>query len=141
MFSKRERVRFFHPDRSLQSIFGTAATMASARKPDMADGTSSLDFLIAATDAGPVAKLLKKLGIDLPTLLRRANDARGPASQPGLTPDAKLVAEAVAQRALDRQRDMKSIDLLVALATVPGPAHELLFEAGLDQHLLAALVA
>lgn len=137
MFSRRT---FFHPDRSVKSVFGTATAMASARNPEQADGTGSLDFLVAVVDAGPVAKLLRKLNIDSESIVGRADAMRVPTPQPGLTSDAMRIVEAVTQRTLAHRRDMSSIDLFYALATTPSPARDLLLDLGLDERRLASLV-
>jgi hypothetical protein len=140
MLRRRERFRFFREDRGLQRAYGTAAAMASARNPERAQGADSLDLLIAATDARPVAKLLRRLDLDRDATVRRANAARIVIDDPGLTPDARRVIEAVTHRALEQQRNPTPVDLFVALAGTPGPAHEVLLDLGLDEARLAALV-
>ncbi|MGH9886091.1 MAG: Clp protease N-terminal domain-containing protein, partial [bacterium] len=104
------------------------------------DGTGSLDFLIAATAAKPVAKVLRQVGIDPAVVAQRADASRGSGSEPGLTADAKRVAEAVARRSLAHRRNMTSIDLLIALAETPGPARDVLIGLGLDEQRLAAAI-
>ena len=114
--------------------------MASARDRDRADGTGSLDLLVAATAAKPVAKVLRQLGIDPAVVAQRANATRGPRSEPGLTADAKRVVEAASQRSMAQRRDMTSMDLLIALAATPGPARDVLLSLGLDERRLAAFI-
>jgi hypothetical protein len=140
MFSRRPRVGFLHPDRSLNAILGAATAAASARNRDRADGTSSLDFLVAATEAKPVAKLLRSLDIDPREAVQRANALRVSTDEPGLTPDAKLIIEAAMKRALEHRRDAKSVDLFFALATMAGPARDILRDLGLDEHRLTAMI-
>jgi hypothetical protein len=56
MFFRRRGIGFLHASRDLQGIYGAATAMASRRGPEeTADGTGSLDFLIAATDVELVA--------------------------------------------------------------------------------------
>jgi hypothetical protein len=54
MVRRRAGFGFFHGDRGLQRAYGTAAAAASARDPDLAQGTDSPDLLVAAIDARPV---------------------------------------------------------------------------------------
>ena len=136
----RRRSGFYQPDRTLRDVFGSATAMASARDQDPADGTGSLDLLVAATAAKPVAKVLREIGIDPAAVAQRANATRRPGSEPGLTADAQRVVEAVSQRSLAHRRDMTSLDLLIALAQTPGPAREVLLGLGLDEQRLAAII-
>ena len=138
-FFGRRRSGFYQADPTLRDILGSATAMASARHRDRADGTGSLDLLVAATAAKPVAEVLRQVGIDPAAVAQRANSSRGPRTEPGLTADAKRVVEAASQRSLANRRDMTSIDLLVALAETPGPAREVLLGLGLDEQRLAAI--
>jgi hypothetical protein len=140
MFRRDKRYAFFHPDRGLQRAYGTATAMASGRNPDLAQGTDSLDLLVAAIAAKPVGQLLRRLDLDGDAIVQRATAARVPVAEPGLTPDAKRVVEAVGHRSLDRRRNATPLDLLVALAGVPGPAKAVLIGVGLNEARLAALV-
>lgn len=115
--------------------------MASARNPEWTEGTDSLDLLAAATEARPVAKLLRELGLDHEALVHHASAARVAIKEPGLTPDAKRIIEAVSHRSLERRRNATAMDLFVALATTPGPARDVLIGQGLDEARLAALLA
>jgi hypothetical protein len=141
MFRRRQGVQFFTNNREVQRAYGRAAAMASARSPDRAQGTDSLDLLIAATEAKSVRQLLRRLDVDPGTTVRLAEAARVPIHEPGLTPDAMRVAEAVAHRALVHRRNANAIDLLIALAETPGPACDLLADQGLDEGRLGGLIA
>lgn len=136
----RRRSGFYQPDRKLRDIFACATATASARDRDRADGTGSLDLLVAAMGAKPVAKVLRQVGLDPAAVALLANASRGPRSEPGLTADAKRVVEAVSQRSLAHRRDMTPIDLLIALAETPGPARDILLGLGLDEQRLAAAI-
>lgn len=140
MFRRDKRYAFFRPDRGLQRAYGTATAMASARNPERAYGTDSLDLLVAAIEARSIAQLLRRLDLDRNAIVAHATAARVPVTEPGLTPDARRVVEAVSRRSLDRRRNATTLDLLVSLAGIPGPAKSVLVGLGLDEARLAALI-
>ena len=124
------------PDQGdLKSIYGAATEQAGPY------GIDSLDFLGAACVAGGVAKVIRRLGFDPIELAGAADDARGRRQPgPGLTDDAKRVAEAVALRSVELQRGPSGPDLLVALASVETAAQAVLRRVGLDEARLRAVV-
>lgn len=126
---------FFKPKGDLTAIYGSATERAGQY------GIDSLDLLSAAAAAGSVAKVLRRLEVDLAVLAGAADEARdGRQSGPGLTDDAKRLVEAVAHRSLERRRDPAGPDLLVAMSSVDTPARAVLLDLGVDEARLRAIV-
>ncbi len=128
-------MRSLKPQGGLTNVFGTATARSGGY------GTDSLDLLFAAAAASSGARILRRLGVDPSGVQRAADHVRANRQpEPGLTDDAKRVAEALARHALEGQRNPNTLDLLISLASVDSPAQEVLMAAGVDEARLRAVM-
>lgn len=134
-FFRRKRVRLLHPRRAYRKVFAAAIQEADA------EGIDSLDLLVATLDTTTATRVIKALGADpraIQSAARGARTDRDP--EPGLTPDAKAVVEAVGHRAILAGADSDVADLLVALAAANCLARQVLQAHGIDAARLVAQV-
>ena len=126
-FFRPKRVRLLHLGRGYSNVFDAAIREAGV------GGIDSLDLLVAALDTTKATRVIKALGADsraIQSAARRARTDRDP--EPGLTPDAKAVVEAVAHRAVLAGSDSSIADLLAALAAANCLAQQVLQAHGID---------
>ena len=134
-FFRRKRDRLLHSRRAHRKIFAAAIQEAGAQ------GTDSLDLLVATLDTTKAKRVIKALGADSRAIQSAARGARTDRDpEPGLTLDAKAVVEAVAHRAMLAGADSDIADLLVALAAAKCLAREVLQAHGIDAAGLVAQV-
>ncbi len=117
----------------LQPTDGFRQAVVAAIQEAGAEGTDSLDLLIAGLAMPEGAAMLTKLGVDpeqLGLAARRARASREPT--PGLTEDAKSAMEAGINRAMLAQTQPDVADLMIGLAQADCLARRLLDGHGLN---------
>ncbi len=135
-FHRQRGPAFHRPCPDFQDVVARATAGRGA-----AEGTDSLDLLVATMEHKKGAALAHKAGLEASTVSRAARDARtGRDPGPGLSADAKTVIEAALERGLAARRDPGVGELLLALATSECRARDVLTAVGISLPRLVTVV-